>query len=257
MTKSTVSNRFHDEQNDVQLSRARHVVITGGSSGIGHAVALRFQAAGWVIHNLSRRPSGIEGVHDVAVDLSDLPAVERAAEQLREALRGADQISVVHSAAVMLSDSLQTITTEQMHYAINLNIASPILLTARLTPALTAAPVGASIIYVGSTLSEKAVAGRLSYVTSKHAMVGMMRATCQDLFGSRVHTACVCPGFTDTEMLHPGFAANPSVRDAIVSMVSFKRLINPDEIARVIAFVAENPALNGAVLHANLGQREM
>jgi 3-oxoacyl-[acyl-carrier protein] reductase len=60
---------------------------------------------------------------------------------------------------------------------------------------------GSSVLYVGSTLSEKAVPGSFSYVVSKHAQLGMMRATCQDLMGTGIHTAMVCPGFTDTEML--------------------------------------------------------
>ena len=49
-----------------------------------------------------------------------------------------------------------------------------------------------------------------SYVVSKHALVGMMRATCQDLAGREIHTACICPGFTDTEMFRdtrPGRSA--------------------------------------------------
>jgi NAD(P)-dependent dehydrogenase (short-subunit alcohol dehydrogenase family) len=52
--------------------------------------------------------------------------------------------------------------------------------------------------FVGSTLSEKAVANTASYVTAKHAMVGLMRATCQDLAvaAAPVHTAAICPGFT-------------------------------------------------------------
>ena len=58
-----------------------------------------------------------------------------------------------------------------------------------------------SIIYIGSTLSEKGVANSCSYVTSKHAVVGLMRSTTQDLVGKGIHTACICPGFTDTEML--------------------------------------------------------
>lgn len=93
------------------------------------------------------------------------------------------------------------------------------------------------------------------YQASKHAVVGLLRATVQDLFGSRIHAACVCPGFTNTPMLE-GPLSDPQVRAAIEGMVSFNRLVEPDEIARLISFVAENPALNGAVLHANLGQKQ-
>ena len=83
-----------------------------------------------------------------------------------------------------------------------------------------------------------------------------MRATAQDFFGQQIHTACVCPGFTDTEMLRPVLDANPELRAAVLKMVSFGRLIDPEEIADVVTFAAKTPAINGAVLHANLGQRE-
>ena len=115
---------------------------------------------------------------------------------------------------------------------------------------------GSSIIYIGSTLSEKAVANTYSYVVSKHAMIGMMRATCQDLAGSGIHTACVCPGFTDTEMLREHVGKDQEVLSSIAAMSTFGRLVSPIEVATTIKFAAENPVINGAVIHANLGQIE-
>jgi NAD(P)-dependent dehydrogenase (short-subunit alcohol dehydrogenase family) len=112
------------------------------------------------------------------------------------------------------------------------------------------------VLYVGSTLSEKAVPESFSYVVSKHAQLGMMRATCQDQMGSGVHTALVCPGFTDTEMLRTHIGTGPGAEHAIAAMNSFNRLIRPEEIAELIRWAHHNPVINGAVLHANLGQRE-
>jgi NAD(P)-dependent dehydrogenase (short-subunit alcohol dehydrogenase family) len=117
-------------------------------------------------------------------------------------------------------------------------------------------PERSSVIYVGSTLSEKAVPGSFSYVTSKHAQLGMMRATCQDLMGRGIHTALVCPGFTDTEMLRTHLGDDPEVAAAIAGMNSYNRLIDPAEIAELIRWAHHNPVINGAVLHANLGQKE-
>ena len=113
---------------------------------------------------------------------------------------------------------------------------------------------GSAILYVGSTLSEKAVPGSYSYVVTKHATIGMMRATCQDLAGRGVHTACICPGFTDTEMLrrHVPEEAMEGVR----AMSAYNRLIDPDEIADTLFWAASNPVINGSVIHANLGQVE-
>ena len=114
--------------------------------------------------------------------------------------------------------------------------------------------VGSSILYVGSTLGEKAVPGSFSYVTSKHATIGMMRATCQDLAGSGVHTACINPGFTDTEMLRDHIPAD--VMPEIAQMSAYGRLIDPAEIASALFFAAHNPVINGSVINANLGQIE-
>ncbi len=115
---------------------------------------------------------------------------------------------------------------------------------------------GSSIVYVGSTLGEKAVAGSCAYVVSKHAQIGLMRATCQDLAGRGIHTACVCPGFTDTEMLRAHVGHASEVLEALAGGVTFGRLIEPEEIARTIRFCAQNAVINGAVIHANLGQVE-
>jgi NAD(P)-dependent dehydrogenase (short-subunit alcohol dehydrogenase family) len=115
---------------------------------------------------------------------------------------------------------------------------------------------GSAIIYVGSTLSEKAVPGSFSYVTSKHAVVGLMRSTCQDLIDTGIHTACICPGFTDTEMLQNIIKNDPTILEAIKAINGGGRLIKPEEIAQTIYFAANNPVINGAILHANLGQKE-
>ena len=84
----------------------------------------------------------------------------------------------------------------------------------------------------------------------------MMRATCQDLAGSGIHTACVCPGFTDTEMLRAHVGDDPEILKSIAGTTTFGRLVEPSEIAATIQFAANNPVINGAVLHANLGQVE-
>jgi NAD(P)-dependent dehydrogenase (short-subunit alcohol dehydrogenase family) len=84
----------------------------------------------------------------------------------------------------------------------------------------------------------------------------MMKATCQDLSGKQIHTACVCPGFTDTEMLREHVGHQQEVLTDIASASTFGRLIDPSEIAETIMFAARSPVINGAVMHCNLGQKE-
>lgn len=236
-----------------EVATERVAVVTGSSVGIGAAIAARFVAEGARVFGLARRPCPIDGVESVEVDLGDLAAIDAVIERLLGAIERPVELHLIHNAAVMPQDSTVELNGAEVERALRINLVAPMLLTAGLRARMGA---GSSVIYIGSTLSEKAVPGRATYVVSKHGIVGLMRATAQDLFGQQIHTACVCPGFTDTEMLRPVLDANPELRAAVLRMVSFGRLIDPEEIADVVTFAARTPALNGAVLHANLGQRE-
>lgn len=227
-------------------------IITGASAGIGAATAELLRADGWQILNLSRRPCPVEGVESIATDLAQ-PLPETLVDTLRSRCKSAGRVALVHNAGLLASDDARNIGAARLHDALQVNVVAPALINAALIDVL---PPGSAIVFVGSTLGDKAVPGALSYATSKHAVHGLMRATCQDLAGSGVHTAVVAPGFTDTEMLRAHVGGDEEVLAAIASGVTFGRLIEPAEIAAAIAFCIGNPVINGAVLHANLGQIE-
>lgn len=231
---------------------ARIAIITGCSAGIGKATATRFVAEGWTVHNLSRRPSGVDQVIDHAADLTDLPALEATAKALRDAIPAGATVCLVHNSAVMEQAGIADLEAAQFERVMRLNVSAPALLTTWLLPALGP---GSSVLFIGSTLSEQGVAGRVSYVTSKHAVIGLMRSVCQDLFGQPIHTVAICPGLVDTEMVRPAYDASPEFRQFIQDKVAAGRLIDSAEMAEVIYRAALMPVFNGAVLHANLGQR--
>lgn len=229
------------------------LVITGGSKGIGLATAELFRARGATVVNLSRSRCELEGVVNLTADLS-VAGFERSVEApLLQAIAGCERLVLVHNAAMLGHDSAAAGDLDVLRRALEVELISPTVLNRLLIPRM---PKGSSVIYVGSTLSEKAVAGIFSYVVAKHAIVGMMRATCQDLLGQGIHTVCVCPGVTDTETLRKRTAGDPATLEVLRSMTGEGRLIEPEEIAQVIAFAADHPVLNGTVVHANLGQRE-
>nr|WP_217445976.1 SDR family oxidoreductase [Myxococcus sp. CA040A] len=229
-------------------------IVTGASRGIGQALAARFRQEGWGVLNLARQPSHVPGVVDLSVDLGSGDWEPRVEAALRDAVGQAKgRVSLVHNAAIYDHDDALTLTAAQLRRVLEVNVVAPAVLNRLTRPYLGD---GSSILYVGSTLSEKAVRGNASYVTSKHALVGLMRSTCQDLAGTRIHTACVCPGFTDTEMLREHLGDDAARTATIAAKSTFGRLITPEEIAHVLYFCATTPTVNGAVLHANLGQVE-
>ena len=227
------------------------IVITGASKGIGKATAARFVANGDRVINISRSPSDIQGIENVPIDLAGPGAIDSVDDLVNNL--PFDDIHLIHNAARLVNDSIRDVDAESFKAIININIIAPQILNQAILPKMAE---GSSIIYIGSTLSEKAVANSYSYVSTKHAIVGMMRATCQDLAGSGIHTACICPGFTDTEMLRAHVGDSNEVLAEIGSMSSYGRLIEPAEIARTIEFATTNPVINGSIIHANLGQKE-
>ena len=228
-------------------------IITGASVGIGRATAQAFLEQGYRVYNLSRRQCPLEQVENIACDLSSDAAISASCEQLEPAVSQSSSVALVHNASQMLKDSAGDCDSEQLRRVLETNVVAINSLNRLLLPQM---PSSSSVIYVGSTLSEKAVPGSFSYVVSKHAQLGIMRSTCQDLMGRGIHTALVCPGFTDTEMLRTHLGEDPDVAAAIAGMNSFNRLIEPQEIAELIHWAHHNPVINGAVLHANLGQKE-
>lgn len=227
------------------------LVITGASRGIGLATAQLFLDNNFRVINLSRSRPPLTNVDHIDADLSGVDWEKEVAEKLLSMLADAKQIVLVHNAGAIIKDALPTLDIDAFRRVLNINVVAPALLSHLVLPSMRA---GSSIIYVGSTLGEIAVPQSCAYVTSKHALIGLMRSTCQDLAGTSIHTACVCPGFTDTEMLRAHVGYSEEVLANLSQLVTQKRLIKPEEIANTIYFCAQNPVINGAVIHANLGQ---
>ena len=228
------------------------LIITGASKGIGFQVAKMAAEKSYRVINISRSDAAHASIENHNIDLAAPDAADKFA-LLVEALKIDGHITLIHNAAELKSDSAANTATADFRHTLELNVVAPHILNQILIPKMTQ---GSGIIYVGSTLSEKAVANTYSYVVSKHALIGMMRSTCQDLANTGIHTACVCPGFTDTEMLRAHVGEDTEIIESLSTLSTFGRLVTPEEIANTIVFAAENPVINGAVIHANLGQVE-
>ena len=228
----------------------KFLIITGGSSGIGYAAALLFQKENYKVINLSRSKIPLSEAIHVSVDLSTSSWHEEIDSVLKDLLDSADQISLIHNASKMQSDNVEDFNLSELRDVIEVNLVAPAILNKMIIPYMKK---GSSIIYVGSTLSEKAVPQMSSYVTTKHGMIGLMRSTCQDLFGRFIHTACVCPGATETEMLQEYVQGNTEALEMMAGTLSENRLISPKEIASTLLFCSQNSVINGSVMHANLG----
>ncbi|HEX4045227.1 MAG TPA: SDR family oxidoreductase [Gammaproteobacteria bacterium] len=232
------------------MRNSNYLIITGGSRGIGEKTIALFLQQAWQAINIARSACTLPQVSNFNIDLSDPQALKPQREALIAKLQQANKICVVHNASAYQKDDILSLTEENLRSVLEIGLVAPVVLNQLIIPYMQA---GSSIIYIGSTLSEQAVAHRASYVIAKHGLIGLMRATCQDLAGKSISTCCICPGFVNTKMLTD--TVPHAVLDEVVQQkVTAQRLIEPEEIAELIYFSAMHPVVNGAVLHANLGQ---
>lgn len=237
-------------KNKLGFKLDKHLIITGASSGIGYATAKLFQEDGYQVINLSRSKINLKNANHLTADLSKRDWSNEVNKKLSSILTDSSEISLIHNASMMQSDNVENIDINNLRDIYEVNLVAPAILNKIIIPYMKN---GSSILYVGSTLSEKAVPQMSSYVTSKHGMIGLMRSTCQDLFGRYIHTACICPGATETEMLQEYVQGNQEALDMMAQTLSENRLISSEEIAKTLFFCAKNSVINGSVIHANLG----
>jgi NAD(P)-dependent dehydrogenase (short-subunit alcohol dehydrogenase family) len=230
-----------------QPSPPRCLVITGASKGIGLATATRFAAAGYQVINLSRTDTSVPGAVQMTVDLSNPSSIESISKPLLAAVEGFPVITLVHNAALQTMGSIKEAESEQLRAMFEVNVVAPVTLNQMLLPTMQP---GSSVIYIGSTMSHRATRNLTGYIATKHATLGLMRSTCQDLAGTGVHTCCICPGFTETEMLR---SFGGDVLKHLASLTTQQRIASTSEIANLVHFAAENPVVNGAALNADLG----
>ena len=237
-------------KNKLGFKLDKHLIITGASSGIGYATAKLFQEDGYQVINLSRSKINLKNANHLTADLSKRDWSNEVSKKLSSILTDSSEISLIHNASMMQSDNVENIDINNLRDIYEVNLVAPAILNKIIIPYMKN---GSSILYVGSTLSEKAVPQMSSYVTSKHGMIGLMRSTCQDLFGRYIHTACICPGATETEMLQEYVQGNQEALDMMAQTLSENRLISSEEIAKTLFFCAKISVINGSVIHANLG----
>lgn len=227
-------------------------IISGASRGIGLACARQFAAQGFTVINIARNPANQPGIIDLCCNLGWESELAETLEGLIPYASKAQQICLLHNASRFNSDQLGNCENDDLKLGFAVQIMAATMISRTVIPFMKP---GSSLLYMGSTLSEKGVSNAYTYTLIKHAVAGMMRASCQDLSGSGIHTACICPGFTNTDMLQQRLQQSPQLAAAATDN-AFSRLISPEEIAELVFWAHHHPVINGAMLHAHLGQNQ-
>jgi len=210
-------------------------LVTGGTRGIGAAIARELDGLGATVLVASREP-GKPGdasteLEHLRVDLSDPAQTRVFANQLRA--RPIDVL--VNNAGINRVGPIEATTDEDWQAIQQVNLNAPFELCRTLAPEMARRGFG-RIVNLTSIYAEISRSGRASYSSAKCGLLGLTRALTAELARSNVLTNCVGPGFVDTELTRSVVPAREL--EKLAASVPMGRLAQPDEIAKVVAFLA-------------------
>jgi len=213
--------------------------VTGTSSGIGAAIATHLLAEGWQVHGLDLAPAALvhERFEPHRVDLCDAAAT---AECLAPLLAAGAPRALVHAAGLMRTAPLGQLRAEDGALMWQLHVDAATRLADAVLPAMARAG-GGRVVLVGSRVW-RGMPGRSQYAATKAALLSLARSWAAEVAAAGVTVNVVSPAATDTPML-----GDPGRVDSTPKLPPIGRLIRPDEVAALVAFLlgAQAEAITG------------
>jgi NAD(P)-dependent dehydrogenase (short-subunit alcohol dehydrogenase family) len=215
-------------------------VVTGAAGGVGSACVGEFAAAGfWVVGADVETESG--AAEHLRVDMES----PGCGEEIAAGLDGRPVAVLVNNAAVGADTTLLDASVASWETTMSVNLRAPWLVAKALHPNLMP---GGSIVNVSSVHAMASSGGVGVYATSKAGLVGLTRAMALE-WAPQIRANCVLPGAVDTAMLRYGLERTEQSVEDIGRRHPLGRVGRPEEIARVIRFVAtEASFMTGSTL---------
>ncbi|MGP0100941.1 MAG: oxidoreductase [Solirubrobacteraceae bacterium] len=191
---------------------SKAVLITGCSSGIGRATALRLAGSGWTVYATARRPESIAelgdaGCHTLALDVTDEDSMRAAVDAVEQA-EGAVGV-LINNAGYSQSGAIETVPMDAVRRQFETNVFGLVRLTQLVLPRMRAQRWG-KIVNVGSMGGRLTFPGGGHYHATKHALEAISDALRFELHGFGIDVILLEPGLITTEF---GEAANASMAD--------------------------------------------
>ena len=236
----------------------RVAVVTGGSRGIGAAISRALKAAGFnVAANYAGNDEAAAKFREetgIPVYKWDVSSYEACAAGLAEVEKDLGPIDVVvNNAGITRDGFFHKMTPDQWNAVINTNLNSLFNMCRPVVEGMRNRNFG-RIICISSINGQKGQAGQSNYSAAKAGEIGFVKALAQENANKGITVNAICPGYIGTEMVR---AIAPEVLEKrILPQSPVGRLGEPEEIARIVAFLAadESGFITGSTLSANGGQ---
>lgn len=230
------------------MTDKRVAIVTGGSRGIGAAIAKHIAKSGVHVVAAARGAEKLAAVVEeikaaggsaepLELDLSNVKAIPDAVEKICEAHGRLDIL--VNNAGITKDGLFLRMDDEDFDTVINTNLKSAFVICRTAARYLMRSKSGGRIINIGSVSGVVGNAGQANYAASKAGLIGLSKTIAKELAGKGVTVNVVAPGFIQTDMTD---VLPDTIKAKVKDLIPLRRFGQVDEIAAVVAFLSSEAA---------------
>lgn len=241
--------------------KGKTAIVTGGSRGIGEAVALKLAQQGAniaivYIGDESEAENAKSKIEELGVkvelyysDVSDFKASEEVIKKIIEDFGGVDIL--VNNAGIVRDGLVLSMKENDFDSVINVNLKGTFNMIKNIYSYFMRKRKG-RIVNVASVVGINGNAGQANYASSKAGVIGLTKSVAKELAGRGVTCNAVAPGYIETDMTN---ALSDKVKDSIAAAIPMKRRGMPQDVANAIAFLVSDDAsyITGEVIRVDGG----
>ena len=243
------------------MEERKVVFVTGGSRGIGKAIALKYAQNGYnVVINYVSDKTNVEELQkeftklnvECLIEKADVSKSEEVEQIVKKAIEKFNKIDVLVNNAGITRDGLLTrMKEEDFDKVIEINLKGTFLVTKSVIPYMLKKRDG-KIINLASVVGVIGNAGQCNYSASKAGIIGFTKSIAKELASRNIRANAIAPGFIDTDMTS---ILSDEVKDSINVQIPMKRMGTTQEIANVAYFLGceESSYITGQVINIDGG----
>lgn len=232
-------------------------IVTGGSRGIGKAIAQIFAQNGAIVYAIATQEGAIEEwaeefnktasgeVHALYFDISDEKAVKDGVMQIKKACGHID--GLINNAGVEYNELIGMIDHNNMEKMFSVNVYGTINMLQFVSRIMSHQTTGGSIVNIASLTAMRGNKGQLVYSATKGAVISLTKSAAKELADKNIRVNAIAPGLTNTDMMKQTDSEKLQSR---INNICMGRLAEPEDIAKACLFMVSDLStyISGQVL---------